>query len=542
VSELRHVSPVLNAFIDQQMRTRNTPGLVVALTDSDRLLHINAHGLADVAGGIPVTPDTLFEIGSISKSFTAIALLQLVQEGKVDLQAPVTRYLPWFHVPSHHEPIALHHLLAHTAGLITGSEQSTEARYEVWTLRETEAGGRPGSRFHYSNAGYKALGLVLEALLGQSYREIIQERILRPLGMTSTEPVITHETRKRLAVGYAPFYDDRPSHSSHGLVPATWLETGTADGSIASTAADMSLYLRMLMNRGQHSGGQILSEDGFRLMTQRVVEIPGEKGGLGGSHYGYRLDISEDRGHTLIGHTGGMVGYHAAILADLTDRLGAVVLSNGPGEPAQITRFALQLLRAAHHSETLPPVQSPPDPTHCENAGDYAGAYRADHRSFTLVPAGKQVIMYLGDERVVLEQRGEDRFYVPHPNMDRFLLQFGRANGQVVEAYHGPDWYTDDHYQGATSFDHPPEWIAYPGHYRSHNPWYSNFRVVLRKGALVLIEPWGDEKALVQRDAGLFRVGDDEDSPECLRFDTLIDGQAVRARLSGCDYYRTFTP
>ncbi len=544
MSDLQDVSPVLKSFIDREMRAHKTPGLIVALTDRERALHISAHGLADVAAGVPVTPETLFEIGSISKSFTAIALLQLVQAGGVDLQAPVTRYLPWFHVPSQHEPIALHHLLSHTAGLINGSEASAEARFEVWALRETETGSRPGSRFYYSNVGYKVVGLVLEALLGRSYGEIIQERILRPLGMTSTEPTITHKTRPRLAVGYTTLYDDRPPHPSQRLVPATWLETGTADGSIAATAADMALYLRMLMNRGQGSGGRVLSEDGFRLMTQRVIEIPEKERelGMGKSHYGYGLDISEDRDHTLIGHTGGMVGYQAAILADLTDGLGVVVLSNGPGEFAQIASYALLLLRAAHHGEALPPAPPPPETTRCENAGDYAGTFSAGDRSFTLAPAGEGLIMGWCGERIVLEQRGEDRFYVPHPGMDRFLLQFRRADGQVVEAFHGPDWYVSGHYRGPTGFEHPAEWAAYPGHYRSHNPWYSNFRVALRKGELVLIEPWGYEKALVQRGDGLFQVGDDACSPERLRFDTLLDGRAVRANLSGCDYYRTFTP
>jgi len=570
---LQEAFPLLDSFIERQMQAANTPGVTVAVTDRERLLRVTTHGWADVAAQIPVTPDTLFEIGSITKSFTVIALMQLCEAGQVDLHVPVTHYLPWFQIPfgypfdpstglpsatpsaplraglgtgraggaqgrpSKCEPITLHHLMSHTAGIIMGTEFTTEARYEVWALRETQVSVPPGTHFHYSNVGYKVLGLVLEERLGQSYGEIIQEQILDPLGMTATHPVITHETRKRLAVGYVSFYDDRPAHPSHPLIPATWLETATADGSIAATAADMATYLRMLMNRGRGLDGRILSEGSFRLMAQRVIEVPDEDG----AYYGYGLDIGESEGHITIGHGGGMVGYYSAVLADMDDGLGVVVLTNGPGEPSEMARFALKLLHAAFHDQELPspPV---PDPTRIENATDYAGTYRAGTRMFILVDEGEHLVMQYGDEHIALERRGPNGFYVPHSEFALFLLRFGREEGQVVEALHGPDWYTNERYTGPTTFSYPPEWAAYPCHYRSHNPWFSNFRVVLRKGALVLISPRGDEQPMVPLGNGVFRMGKEDQSPERIRFDTLLDGQALRANLSCCDYYRTFTP
>jgi hypothetical protein len=150
--------------------------------------------------------------------------------------------------------------------------------------------------------------------------------------------------------------------------------------------------------------------------------------------------------------------------------------------------------------------------------------------------------MHYGDEEIALEPRDPDYFYVPHPDFTRFLLHFRREKGKVVEAFHGSDWYITDRYTGPTAFSHPPEWLAFPGHYRSHNPWYSNFRVVLRKGMLTLILPQGEEEALIPLGGVTFQVGEDEHSPERIRFDTLIDGQAFRVNLSCCDYYRTFTP
>jgi CubicO group peptidase (beta-lactamase class C family) len=560
----------LDQFIEQKMKATNVPGMAIAVTDRERLLRVSTYGFADVAAQTRVTPEMLFEIGSIGKSFTSIALLQLREEGRLDLHEPVTRYLPWFEIQSEHEPITPHHLMSHTAGITMGPEFPGEARYEVWALRETEATAPPGTYYHYSDAGYKTLGVVLENLLRQPYGDIIQARILDPLGMTATEPIITNETRKWLAVGYEGFYDDRPLPRGRPLAPATWLEHAEGAGSIASTPADMAAYLRMLMNRGQGPRGPILSEESFDLMTQRVIEA--EEEGKG-SFYGYGLGIRESDGHTYIGHGGGMVGYYSYMLADMDDGLGVVVLMNGPGGQSdeEIANLALKLLRAALHDQELPSVP-PTDSTKIENGAEYAGTYRAcpacpersrgkhgrternqvlrkkpgfkrraGAKMFTLVAEGERLMLRYDDERVVLEQRGPDRFYVDHPDFALFLLRFGREEGQVVETFHGPDWYTNDRYAGPMTFDYPQEWDAYPGHYRSHNPWLSNFRVILRKGALALIHPSGEEEPLEPLGGTVFRVGNDDRSPERIRFDTILNRQALRANLSCGDYYRTFT-
>jgi CubicO group peptidase (beta-lactamase class C family) len=139
----------LDQFIEQKIKAANVPGMAVAVTDRERLLRVSTYGFADVAAQTPVTPEMLFEIGSIGKSFTSIALLQLREEGRLDLHEPVTRYLPWFEVQSEYEPITLHHLMSHTGGIIMGADFPGEARYEVWALRETEATTTPGTYFHY---------------------------------------------------------------------------------------------------------------------------------------------------------------------------------------------------------------------------------------------------------------------------------------------------------------------------------------------------------------------------------------------------------
>jgi len=534
-ADFREAFTALDSFVEARRQAENTPGLALAVTDREKLLHVSLHGFADLGARIPVTANTLFEIGSISKSFTALALMQLVEERKLGLHVPVTKYLPWFQVVSDHDPIMLHHLLSHTAGLINGMDFSAEARYEVYALRETEATVAPGTFFHYSNVGYKTLGLVLEEVLGRPYAEIIEERILGPLKMKAAEAAITHETRKRMAVGYESLYDDRPGHPSYPRMPATWLEYEGGDGSIAATVSDMAAYVRMLMNRGRGPGTRIVSEESFALMTKRVIETPDEEEGTA---YGYGLVISESDGRILIGHGGGMVGYYSAILADMDDGLGVVVLTNGPGDPGGIVRSAVRLLGCVLCNQEPPALIPAPDRTQVERGIDYAGTYRAGPRVFSLTVADGRLIMQYGDETLALERRGPDCFYVPHRDFALFLLRFGREGGQVVEAFHGPDWYTQDRYSGPTNFDYPGEWEAYVGHYRSHNPWYPNFRVVLRKGALILISLNRDEAPMAPLDEGIFRVGKDERSPERIRFDTVLNGRALHARRSCCDYYR----
>jgi D-alanyl-D-alanine carboxypeptidase len=542
----------LDQFVEQEMVASNIPGMAVAVTDRERLLRVSTYGYADVAAQSPVMPETLFEIGSISKSFTCIAVLQLWEEGRLDLHEPVARYLPWFEVRSEYDPISLHHLMSHTAGIINGAVFLGDPRYEVWKLRETEATAPPGTYYHYSNAGYKVLGVVVEETLGQPFEDIIRSRILDPLGMTATDPIITHETRKRLAVGYEAFYSDRPSTPGRPFATATWLEYVAADGSIASTAADMAAYIRMLMSRGEGPHGRIVSEKSFDLMTQQVIEAKEEGRD---TFYGYGLEVLERDGRTYIGHGGGMVGFYSHMLIDMTDGLGVIVLMNGPGgrSDEEIAGFALKLLRAANHDQKLPSIP-PAGATSVENAAEYAGTFmacpaiRPSHQPCDRTPGtgmlvleseGDRLVLHTVDKPIALEPRGLDRFYVDHPDLVLFLLRFGRQNGKVVEAFHGPEWYPNDRYTGPTTFDHPQQWDAYPGHYRSHNPELTDFRIVLRKGVPALIHASGDEEPMVSLGGAVFRLGKDDRSPERIRFDTIVDGRALRAIFSCGNYYRT---
>jgi len=527
----------IDQFAELKMKEANIPGLAIALTDREKLLRVSTYGFADVAAQAPITPHSMFEIASIGKSFTAIALLQLRDERTLDLHAPVTRYLPWFQVRSEYPPITAHHLMGHTAGIVRGTELAPHGLYEAWALRETKTSAPPGQYWHYSSVGYKTLGFLLERLTGQSFEDVIQSRVLDPLGMTNTHPVITFETRKRAAIGYRGLYDDRPEHPSHELVPAMWGEYGTGDGCQASTAGDMAIFLRMLMNRGQGPQGRIVSDESLSLMAPLGTCTDSEQ-------YGYALVAYPVDGHTYLGHGGGNAGYMSHILADMEEGLGVVVLTNRMAESdvvVQAAMYTLKVLQAKYHRKDVPPLPPTANPSSISNATDYVGVYKSGNSTLRLTAADEKLLLEYEGRAVRLERRAQDSFYVGHPSLDLFLLEFGRDGGKVVEAFHGSNWYINDRYTGPQRFDYPEEWEAYPGHYRTRNPELSNFRVVLRKGALVLVFPSGTAESLVPLGGGSFRIFDERRSPETLRFDAVVDGRALRADYSGCPYYRTFT-
>ncbi len=517
----------IDAVVLTEMERGGIPGLTLGLTDRDGALLVRTYGFAELASRRPVTPDTLFEIGSIGKTFTAVAILQLLDEGRIDLNAPVDRYLPWFVVrqPDGRPPITIAHLLSHTSGIAAGIDGTPEAAFQVWSLRDQPTFSAPGERFHYSNVGYKALGLVLETVEGRPYREIIRARVLDTLEMFATEPAITNDIRPRLAVGYEYLHDDRLSHARSPLAPATWLETETADGSIASTATDMCAFLRVLMREGEGLGGRLLSEAAFSRMSGGSPRQDED------AAYGYGLVMRNLDGRRFIGHGGGMVGYLAAMQADRDANLGVIVLQNGMGSnPMGLARTVIRIADGEHD----------PDDASVANHEDLAGLYEPPLELF--VGEDGPLLRHEGRE-IALEELEDDLFLAADATFDRFPLRVERSPNTAPVLWHGGRRYVRAGVPARTLPEPSAELQAIVGHYRSHNPWTTNFRVVLRGEQPWLIfagapDGFETEQPLIPSEDGLFRVSDDPGNPETLRFDTVIDGRALRAWLSGWAYYR----
>ncbi|MBV9303618.1 MAG: serine hydrolase [Acidobacteriaceae bacterium] len=536
----------LDDFIQAYMRAMNSPGLTLALADKDRVVRTAAFGFSDLETKAPVTPDLLFEVGSITKSFVALTLLQLRGEGKLDLDRPVLEYLPWLPIEANHGVITVHHLLTHTSGLpdALGLFLSDPRARHVQAFK-------PGEHFHYCNVGFTALGYLVEKLDGRPWAEAVQKRIFEPLGMTSSAPVITNRTREKTANSYVPFFDDL-TYIRHGkLAPAGNLVFEDAAGSILSTPGDMALYLQMLLRRGQGRGRRIVSEESFALFSKPYVKAPALSPT---ACYGYGIGVDQLDGHTVLRHTGGMVSFMSAMHIDLDGGVAAFASINaGQGyRPNPVTQFAVKLMCAQAERKPLPKPPELSDPMHVKNASEYAGTYTSpEGREVVVIAEGDRLTMRVGAESIPLQSGGGDTFLAIAPAFERFPILFGRAEenpkekehanekdaktlAPVIEMMHGADWYVNAKYSGPRSFAVPPDLAAFTGYYRAESVWLGSTRVVIRKGAL-----WLDGVARLERlGQSLFRIGEEPYNPDTAEFFYPVEGKTQLLKLNGADLWR----
>jgi D-alanyl-D-alanine carboxypeptidase len=523
----------LDEYIARHMRETGAPGMTLALANRDGLVRVSTYGFADTKAKARVEPETMFEIGSISKSFVALALMQLRDEGKLDLDKPIVQYLPWLKIDSKFEPVSTHHLLSHTAGLPGAPLLLDALLHELWTAYA------PGKRFLYSNTGYNILGFLIEALDKRPFAEAMRARMLTPLGMTASAANISNELRRRMAVGYEPLNASQSFSVNDPLAEAQWIEVDVAAGSIASTPADMAKYMRMLLNRGALPKGRLLSEDAFALLTKPEVNSPfrGEP-----ASYGYGFWVSDVDGHTRLRHTGGMVAFSSSIDLDVTAGVGAFasVNANLRGyRPVAVTKYAVELFNASLANKTLPDAPpSPPAPDEVKNAADYAGVYTSpDGKKLEFAADGNKLLLVLNNQKIALERVGGDRFTVKHSAFGLYPLGFVRESQQVTQAYYGADWYAGAKYNGPKTVEVRKDWEGLAGHYFNDSPWYGDARIVLRRGELYV----DGVQALIPRSDGKFGLGDPE-APDWMSFESIVDGRAMVLNFSGIMFRRMFTP
>ena len=258
-SDMRYAGAftLLDRYVDEYLQDMNAPGLTLCLADAGGVQRVCAYGLGDLARRVPLNADELFHIGSITKSFLGLCLLQLRDEGKLDLHRPIREYLPWLRFDAATRPLTAHDLLTHSAALPDG------ALFPADPALRYRATAAPGTFFHYCNMGYEALGHLLSQLDGRPLAECFRARVLKPLGMTATEPAITLDAFERMAASYQAAYNDRPYPRRGRLAQSLPIAMSQASGCIAATARDMGAYLTMLIHRGAAPAGRIVSPARF---------------------------------------------------------------------------------------------------------------------------------------------------------------------------------------------------------------------------------------------------------------------------------------
>jgi CubicO group peptidase (beta-lactamase class C family) len=535
-SSYQPVFEALDHFVEQYLREMNAPGLTFVMADRAGVQRVAAYGFSDVEAKAAVNTNQLFEIGSISKSFLAICLLQLHDEGKLDLQRPITEYLPWFRIESTFAPITTHHLLTHSAGIegnapVFLSDPSAKHR----------AANPPGEYFHYCNTGYALMGHLLETLDGKPLAECYRARIFEPLGMTASEPVITLDFRDRLAKNYSAFRGDRPYARFDRLAEAPAIVMTDASGCIAATAQDMGRYVQMIANHGAGPKSRVISDGGFALFSKR--QILAEEFGPKAS-YGYGIAVDTLDEHTVVRHTGGMVSFASALWVDIDEGVGAFASINAMQgyRPNPVAQYALQLMRAQRAGKALPEAPKIAPAAFIDNPKQYAGIYTTmDGKKWEFQADGTNLYLVLGGKRIPVETivGSQEMLTIREPGLDRYALTFGREKAddpksRVVEAGWGPVWLFNEAYSGPKTFDYPKEWERYVGHYRNESAWVGSVRMVIRKGKLL-----ADGLApLEARADGYFYFADEPHSPEWVKFFDVVNEKTMRLKISGEDMWR----
>ena len=338
----------LDAFFARLVASGNPPGLSAAVVKDGRVVYEQAFGLADGPRGIAVTSDTTYHWWSMTKIPTAVAVLQLAEAGALELDAPVTTYLPWFDVeyPTADSPgVTVRHLLNHSAGLpdpmprMIGWVHHDEApRDQTALVRQHLPAYRtlrfaPGTDAAYSNLNYMVLGALIEAVTGQSYEQYVTDRVLRPLGMTRTGFTYTPEMAAHEAVGslplvhlytpLVPFLLDaralvRERHGRLLWFNRTYMDANPPSGLIGS-ARDVTRFMLAYLAGGEQNGEPVLSAEVVWAMT---YEGRAKGRGLGWA-------VGEERGRPYLQHPGGGPGFATILRLYPRERLGVVVLANG---------------------------------------------------------------------------------------------------------------------------------------------------------------------------------------------------------------------
>jgi len=299
------------------------------VVDGRRVVWARGFGWADPALRVPATDRTVYRTGSISKSVTAVLLMDLAEEGVVGLEEPVERYLPELQGlagrPENAGPITFRQLASHTAGLERepGIRGMASGPIASWTARilesipETEYRSPPATEYSYSNIGYGILGYALERAADTSFMDMVRRRIFIPLGMERAEFVVSPHIAGLLAVGHT----NRRDGSVDTAGPASeHLGRGykVPNGGVYASVHDLARFI-MLQTGALHA---VLEPESLREMQRIQTPGPGPEG------YGLGFSIRETQGRTLIGHGGSVAGYTAHMLFDPDSRIGVVLLRN----------------------------------------------------------------------------------------------------------------------------------------------------------------------------------------------------------------------
>jgi D-alanyl-D-alanine carboxypeptidase len=434
---------LFSAWIEGQIAYRGLPGVAVGVVSDQELIWSRGFGFADIKAKLPMTAKTKFRMASNSKLFTAIAIMQLREEGKLGLDDPVVKYLPWFKAkPAGDDdgPITIEQLLSHSSGLQreAGDHWST---YEFPTTEELkrsypdrQAAFAPSVRWKYSNLGFAVAGLVVEKVSGEKWADYVEQNIFKPLAMNDSSV-------DKKAAGLAVPYGRRMPDGTREVLPFVDARGMAAATGVTSNVEDMAKFMSAQFRRGRRGGSQIVSSGSWREML-RVRSV--EENWTSGTGLGF--DINRVKDKTYIGHGGGYPGNTTQTLIELDDKVGVIVLTNTsdsyPGDIAQ--QLMATVGQAAAKAAKPNPATVAWDPAWER----FAGLYRGRGGDQQVVLLNKKLVIITPnapnlDNPATLEPLGAGRFRFVAPRGGGVVgevVRFVEEKGRPMRMYTGDSW------------------------------------------------------------------------------------------------------
>lgn len=398
----------LDKYLRTEMENQRLPGLAVAVLRDGKPVSVRTLGFANVELNVPVTRDTVFKIGSVSKQFIATGIMLLVRDGKVRLDDPVTKYFE--DAPEAWKPITVRQLLSHTSGLVRESPgfDGLKVQSDAEVIRkayDVPLQSAPGEKWAYCNLGYFILAEVIHRASGQPWPQFMTERVFKPLGMTATRTTDTLDIVPHRANGY--LYRD---NERHNVGPMLALRPS---GAFLSTIADLMKWEAAL------HAGVVLSKDEQAQMLTPVKLTDGTA-----TSYGFGWMLDEVRGHRRVHHGGTLQGFRAEF-SRYDDSLGVIVLTN-----ADSARTGAMAVEVADHyirglSVDRPVIQLP-----AATLAEYVGRYHLDGDFFVTIGVdgpGLSVQFSQGGAQSRMLPESPTTFFIKD---ERYI--FSREGGQVT--------------------------------------------------------------------------------------------------------------
>jgi len=434
---------LFSAWLDGQLEIRGLPGVVVGVVAGDDLVWARGFGHADIEADRPMETDTRFRMASHSKLFTATAIMQLREEGRLRLDDPVTDYLPWFTFRAaapDDPPVTIEHLLTHSSGLPREAgphwtEWDFPTADEIRALMpDREAPFSPEVRWKYSNLAYTIAGMVVEEVSGMGWAEYLQVNIFDPLGMAASSVDVQDPL---LATGYG----SRMPDGTREVIPFVDARGMAAATGLTSTVEDMARFVSAQFRTGARGGDRLLSTASLREMHRvRMLESTWTRG------QGIGFSVQRSDGEIYIGHGGGYPGYTTQTIIHPDSRVGVIVLTNtNDSNPGQIAEELMETVGRAVAAATA----EEPEVVAWDPAWErFAGVYRSRWGMTRVLVMNERLVTMdpwapsLGDP-VELEPLGDGTFRMVAPTGGGpvgEIVRFVEEDGEVTRMVTGDSY------------------------------------------------------------------------------------------------------